>query len=119
MDKIFDRIKAYSNGCINGEIAACKKHKNACLRFLKDAEAMASGKSPYYWDEEAAEEIVSQLGKPVFQCLIDITEKQEQTGRIVFRIDPDIGDLSAVMGILYVNGAVAGAAHLHVLVPAQ
>ena len=58
MDKIFDRIKAYSNGCINGEIAACKKHKNACLRFLKDAEAMASGKSPYYWDEEAAEEIV-------------------------------------------------------------
>ena len=55
---IFDEIRKYCNECISGKIISGKKHKWACKRFLRDAEKMGSPDYPYYWDEEAAQNIV-------------------------------------------------------------
>lgn len=53
-------ITHYARDCLNDVIPACVKHKNACLRFLRDVERMETEPNyPYYWDEEAAELIVS------------------------------------------------------------
>ena len=53
-------IKGYAEKCISGEIIACVKHKNACKRALRDFQrAETDDNYPYYWDEAAAELIVS------------------------------------------------------------
>lgn len=57
--KIFEQIIKYSQDCIDGKIVSCKKHKWACMRFLRDAEKMQQDDNyPYYWDEDAAQNIV-------------------------------------------------------------
>lgn len=56
--KILNEIKAYARDCLNGKIISCKKHKWACERFLKDVEKMETGTWKYYWDEEAAGNII-------------------------------------------------------------
>lgn len=57
--KIFEQIIKYSQDCIDGKIVSCKKHKWACMRFLRDAEKMQQDYNyPYYWDEDAAQNIV-------------------------------------------------------------
>lgn len=50
---ILEELIDYSNKCISGEIVSGKKHKWACMRFLKDIE---NGK--YIWNELEAEKIV-------------------------------------------------------------
>lgn len=53
-------ITHYARDCLSDVIPACVKHKNACRRFLRDVERMETEPDyPYYWDEEAAELIVS------------------------------------------------------------
>lgn len=53
-------IKRYAKKCINDEIPSCVKHKWACERALKDFQREANDPYyPYFWDEEAAELIVS------------------------------------------------------------
>ena len=53
-------IKRYAKKCINDEIPSCVKHKWACERALKDFQREANDPyCPYFWDEEAAELIVS------------------------------------------------------------
>lgn len=53
-------IKGYAEKCINDEIPSCVKHKWACERALKDFQREANDPYyPYFWDEEAAELIVS------------------------------------------------------------
>lgn len=57
--EVYERIKNYSQKCINGEIISCKKHKWACQRFLSDAEKFENDPEyPYYWSEEAAQNII-------------------------------------------------------------
>ena len=57
-------IKDYAKKCVSGEIIACVKHKNACKRALRDFKrAETDGNYPYYWDEAAAELIVSWFKK--------------------------------------------------------
>lgn len=57
-------IKDYSEKCVSGEIIACVKHKNACKRALRDFKrAETDDNYPYYWDEAAAELIVSWFKK--------------------------------------------------------
>lgn len=57
-------IKDYAEKCVSGEIIACVKHKNACKRALKDFKrAETDDNYPYYWDEAAAELIVSWFKK--------------------------------------------------------
>ncbi len=57
--EVYERIKSYSQKCINGEIISCKKHKWACQRFLSDAEKFENDPEyPYYWSEEAAQNII-------------------------------------------------------------
>lgn len=51
---ILEELTNYANGCMNGDIISCKKHKWACKRFLKDLEK----NWVYYWDEKEAEKIV-------------------------------------------------------------
>ena len=53
-------IKRYAKKCINDEIPSCVKHKWACERALKDFQREANDPYyPYFWDEAAAELIVS------------------------------------------------------------
>ena len=53
-------IKRYAKKCINDEIPSCVKHKWACERALKDFQREANDPYyPFFWDEEAAELIVS------------------------------------------------------------
>ncbi len=55
---ILEELRVYAKKCISGEITSCRKHKWACERFLKDIEKMELEDYPYYWDEEAAQNIV-------------------------------------------------------------
>ena len=58
-------IKDYAEKCVSGEIIACVKHKNACKRALRDFKrAETDDNYPYYWDEAAAELIVSWFKVP-------------------------------------------------------
>ena len=55
---ILEEIEQYAKDCINGTIISGRKHKWACERFLRDLEKVRSGEFAYYWDEDAAENIV-------------------------------------------------------------
>lgn len=55
---ILDEIKKYAEDCIAGKIVSGKKHKWACLRFLKDIQKEESEEFPYHWDEKEAQKIV-------------------------------------------------------------
>jgi len=45
----------YSRQVLNGDVVACKKHKQACRRFLNDLDREGSEGFPYIFDEERAE----------------------------------------------------------------
>lgn len=45
----------YSNAVINGDITACKKHKWACMRFLRDLSKENTEEFPFVFDETKAE----------------------------------------------------------------
>lgn len=45
----------YSNDIISGKIIACKKHRWACMRFLRDIDRQGSPDFPYKFDESKAE----------------------------------------------------------------
>ena len=56
---ILEDIKKYSQDCIRGKIISGKKHKWACMRFLRDSEKMERNPDyPYTWNEEQAQNIV-------------------------------------------------------------
>lgn len=53
-------ILRYAANCIADAIPSCEKHKNACRRAISDfAKAESNPDYPYYWDEEAADQIVN------------------------------------------------------------
>jgi phage terminase large subunit-like protein len=53
----------YSNDVIEGEIVACKKHIQACQRFLRDIERENTPDFPYYFDEEKAMHFIDWCGE--------------------------------------------------------
>lgn len=55
---IYEEIRQYASDCIREKIISGKKHIWACQRFLSDADCAERGDFLYYWDEEAAENIV-------------------------------------------------------------
>ncbi|MDE5558928.1 MAG: terminase large subunit [Ruminococcus sp.] len=55
---IKEELIKYSNDCISDNIPTCKKHKWACMRFLRDVERSASAECKFYWDELEAKKIV-------------------------------------------------------------
>ena len=55
---ILAQLIKYSKNCISGKIISGRKHIWACERFLKDTECMDNEEYPYYWDEDAAQNIV-------------------------------------------------------------
>lgn len=55
---ILDEIKEYAENCISGKNVSGKKHKWACIRFLKDIQREESEEFPYHWDEKEAQKIV-------------------------------------------------------------
>lgn len=55
---IIDELIDYAEKCISGDILSCKKHKWACMRFLRDVDNAGTEKFPYLWNEEAAQRIV-------------------------------------------------------------
>lgn len=55
---IYEELKQYAEDCISGEIVSCKKHQWACMRFLRDVKRIDKPDFPYYWSEEAAQNIV-------------------------------------------------------------
>lgn len=52
---ILEELKKYADDCINDRIVSCKKHKWACMRFLRDLERE---NYKYRWNEEKAQRIV-------------------------------------------------------------
>lgn len=46
-DELRDDLIKYSKECINDEIICCKKHKWACIRFLKDLDRIGNDDFPY------------------------------------------------------------------------
>lgn len=62
---ILEELIDYANMCLNDvrisdyeDYISCKKHKQACKRFLKDVERAANKDCKFYWDEEEAQDIV-------------------------------------------------------------
>lgn len=55
---IREELVKYSNDCISDVIPSCKKHKWACMRFLRDIERSESSECSFYWDEAEAQKIV-------------------------------------------------------------
>lgn len=51
---ILEELTAYAHDCIDGRIVSCKKHKQACERFLRDLERDWE----YEWVEDEAQKIV-------------------------------------------------------------
>lgn len=52
---ILEELKDYAAKCISGEIISCKKHKQACIRFLDD---LTRTDWRWEWVEEEAQKIV-------------------------------------------------------------
>jgi len=60
---IIEELIDYSNEIIKGKIIACKRHKQACERFLRDLHRMEHDDGfPYYWDEVEAQKVVKFFG---------------------------------------------------------
>ena len=56
---IKEELIDYANRCLAGEEISGKKHKWACMRFLRDckkedAKNVQANVWPYHWDEEEA-----------------------------------------------------------------
>lgn len=52
---VLDELKAYAGDCISGRIISCKKHKQACARFLND---LTRTDRRWEWVEDEAQRIV-------------------------------------------------------------
>lgn len=53
-----NRLIRYATDCISGKIISCKKHKQACSRFLRDVKREESGEASFYWDDQEAQKII-------------------------------------------------------------
>jgi phage terminase large subunit-like protein len=53
---ILEELTAYAHDCIDGKIISCRKHKQACARFLRD---LSRTGWKYEWVEEEARRIVT------------------------------------------------------------
>lgn len=53
-----NRLIRYATDCISGKITSCKKHKQACSRFLRDVKREESGEASFYWDDQEARKII-------------------------------------------------------------
>ena len=53
-----NRLIRYATDCISGKIISCKKHKQACRRFLRDVKREESGEASFYWDDQEAQKII-------------------------------------------------------------
>ena len=50
MSKKLKELLAYVNGCIDGSIVSCNKHKWACQRFLRDYDDAVDKRSKYLYN---------------------------------------------------------------------
>ena len=53
-----NRLIRYATDCISGKIISCKKHKQACSRYLRDVKREESGEASFYWDDQEAQKII-------------------------------------------------------------
>lgn len=81
-----EELKQYSKDCIEGRIIACKKHKWACMRFLRDLEKQGTEEFPYIFDEENAERFYEwmRLFKHTKGPLADTYKEPEPIERFIF-----------------------------------
>src|SRR5690606_30188850 len=52
IEQLIERIARYAEDVVDGRVIACKKHKQACERFLVDIEKSQSDSFPYEFDIE-------------------------------------------------------------------
>ena len=52
---ILEELKDYAAKCISGEIISCKKHKQACARFLDDLTRTDWPQHPYFTNNQVTE----------------------------------------------------------------
>lgn len=64
-EELVNRLTSYADKVSKGKIIACKKHIQACNRFLSDINKIPKAKYPYYFDAEEVERFYSWSG--VFQ----------------------------------------------------
>lgn len=51
---IREELVTYSKACINDDKHCCRKHRQACKRFLRDLEREGTDEFPFYFDEKKA-----------------------------------------------------------------
>lgn len=56
-----EKLIEYSHQVIDGDVVACKKHKWACQRFLRDLERENTDDFPYIFDEERGERFLDWM----------------------------------------------------------
>ena len=54
---LLERVLSYCEKIVNGEIKACKKHRWAVERFLRDYEECQNEDSLFYFDEEVLDDV--------------------------------------------------------------
>jgi phage terminase large subunit-like protein len=59
---LLDEMIGYSNSVLSGDTVACKKHKWACERFLKDLQRQGADNFPYIFSEEKGERFIKWMG---------------------------------------------------------
>lgn len=58
MNKLTTRVLKYARDCVAGNVLACKKHAQACARFLHDYEAAQAPGSRFIFDAEAVDRVI-------------------------------------------------------------
>ncbi len=54
-----DRVTEYARSVVAGEVVCGELHRLACRRHLRDLERQRTAAFPYYWDVEAADNVLS------------------------------------------------------------
>lgn len=60
-----EELTQYSQDVISGKIISCKKHKQACSRFMNDLEQEGTDSFPYVFDEDKANHFLEWM--PLFK----------------------------------------------------
>ena len=58
MNNTLDSLIQYCHDCINNNIKSCRKHKQACQRFLKDYNTSLNSDSDYIFIMERVEKVI-------------------------------------------------------------
>jgi len=53
-----DRATAYAEKVAIGDVVACREHRQACERHLRDLDRQGTADFPYFWEPARSEEVI-------------------------------------------------------------